>query len=264
MSFNEKAMETIDYNGGAGKSIEESGGWRSTRDRTREINRSSPGKECYLIRERDAPKYSSQHHQNRLERRGKGISVASGDDYSKDPSFIASEHVRTQPLMESASHPRARLGRLNGPRSAADTLIKRQKQGSTSSSYGECSTSVSDDPEVVLLSSSAEAANPKSTSSNVDNLQQIIEVDELSPQLRRNAHDEDARARQVEADELLARELQEQLYNEVPVFGVGEVHPPFIFLNISTFLHMSSRMMRQLMLCIFSCIFHLDGRLMST
>ncbi|KAK4406053.1 hypothetical protein Sango_0611800 [Sesamum angolense] len=41
-------------------------------------------------------------------------------------------------------------------------------------------------------------------------------------ELGRNSHDEDARFRQVEADEVLARELQEQFYNEVPILGVGQ------------------------------------------
>ncbi|KAI3459615.1 hypothetical protein Pfo_016278 [Paulownia fortunei] len=217
------SIGTSDYNRGAGKSIEESAGWRSTRNQTREMNISSPDKERYLIRETDAPIYSSHHHESRLERSEKGIIVADGDAYPRGSNLISSEHVCTQPLRDSVSHSRVRLGRLNGPRSAADTLIKRQKQGSTSSGCGECSTSVTDDQEVVILSSSAEAGNSKSTSSNMDNLQQIIEVDEFSPQMRHNAYDEDARARQVEADELLARELQEQLYSEVPVFGVGEV-----------------------------------------
>lgn len=179
-----------------------------------------------MNRERDT---TTQHHENRLERTGKGISCASGDDYAKEPSFISSANVR--PFREPL-YPRARLGRPNVPRSA-DLLIKRQKQGTNSSIRGECSTPVSDDPEVVFLSSSTEAGNSNSTSSNVGNIQQIIEVDELSPQLRRNARDEDAKTRQLEADELLARELQEQFYNEVPLSR--EVHDLFIFLRISTF-----------------------------
>ncbi|KAL8491189.1 hypothetical protein ACS0TY_023005 [Phlomoides rotata] len=126
---------------------------------------------------------------------------------------VIPEHVFFRPLRKPL-YPRARPGRPNVPRSA-DLLIERQKQGSNSSVRGECSTPVSDDPEVVFLSSSTEAGKSNSTSSNIGNLQQIIEVDELSPQPRRNAHDEDVKTRQLEAD--LARELQEQFYNEVPL-----------------------------------------------
>ncbi|KAK6145862.1 hypothetical protein DH2020_019731 [Rehmannia glutinosa] len=201
INFNEKAIGTSD-NRGAGKSVEESSGWRSTRNRTREMNIPPLDEELHVMREMDTLRYSSQHHENRLERSGKGVGVANGDD--KGPKLISSELGRTQPLKEPVSHHRTRLGRLNGSRSTSNALIKRQKQGTTSNSCGECSTSVPDDPEVV-------------------NLEQIIEVDEFSPQLRRDAHDEEARARQLEADERLARELQEQLYNEMPVFGVGEV-----------------------------------------
>lgn len=224
MGLNENAKETSDYIRRAGKSIEEAGVWRTTRNRTREMNMSSPDKERYLIRETDAPRFPSQPHEN-TERRGKGISVADGNDYRKDANMISSEHAAPQPLRGSVCQPRAFLGRLNGPRSAADTLIKRQKQGSTSRNHGECSRTVSDDQEVVFLSSSGEAANSNSTTSIMDCLQQVIEVEEFSPQLRRNDHDEDARARQLEADELMARELQQQLYSEMPVLGFQEVHP---------------------------------------
>lgn len=60
----------------------------------------------------------------------------------------------------------------------------------------------------------------------------VIEVDELSPAVRNTTSqsiddvhndDSDARARQVEADEMLARELQEQLYHEGPVVEGREV-----------------------------------------
>lgn len=236
MSFNEKAEESG------------SGGWRSTRNRTREfINISSPDQEHYLNTGKGPTRSPTQHHENRLERRGKGISFASGDDYSKDPSFISSENVR--PLKEPL-YPRAHLGRPNAPRSA-DLLIKRQKQGSNSTTRGECSTAV-DDPEVVFLSSS------NSNSSNVGS-KQIIEVDEFSPHLRRNAHDEDAKTRQLEADELLARELQEQFYNEVPLSR--EVLELFIFLRISIFFEIFVFICNETFdILIFSCI---DGRLMS-
>lgn len=229
MNPSEKAVEPVDYNGDAGKSIDESAGWRSTRNRTRGMNNmSSPDMDNNLTRERVTPRLSIQHHETRSDRRGKGISVANGDDCPNDPSFISSEHFRAQSVKDSVSHPRARLGRINGPRSAAGTLLKRQKQGSGFSSHGECSTSVSDDLEVVLLSSPAEAANLRSASRNA-NMPQIIEVDESSPQLPHDIRDDSARARQLEADELMARELQEQLYNEMPAFGFQEVCPIYIY-----------------------------------
>ncbi|KAL1561639.1 hypothetical protein AAHA92_04317 [Salvia divinorum] len=215
----EKAVESVDYNGNAGKSIEESAGWRSTRNRPRGMNNIlSNDKEKNLIRERVTPRLSIQQHETRSDRRGKGINLVNCDN---DSSFISSEHFHAQPVKESVSHTRARLGRLNGPRSAAGTLIKRQKQGSGFSSSGECSTSVSDNLDFVSLSSLAEAANLRSSSSNA-NMPPIIEVDESSPQPPHDTGDDNARARQLEADELMARQLQEQLYNEMPAFGFQE------------------------------------------
>lgn len=222
MSHSQKAVESVDYNGDAGKSVEELDGWRSTRNRTRvtgEINNTSLLNKDSLVRERVTPGLSSQQHENRLERRGKEISVSNSDDFCEDPSFISSENFRTQSLKESVSRPRAQSGRLNGLRPASDTLLKRQKQGSRLSSHGECSASVSDD----LVRSSS---NLRSGSSNT-NMPQIIEVDESSPQVRRDTHNEVARARQLEADELMARELQEQYYNEPPAFGIEEVFFPY-------------------------------------
>lgn len=120
----------------------------------------------------------------------------------------------------------------------ANARIKRQKQGSTSSTNGECSTSNFDDSELVCLGSSGEPSNSRSTRdlnrSGLGVLEPIIEIDELSPEIRDNSScnigcssndDSDVRARQLEVDEMLARELQEELYNEVPGVGVavGEV-----------------------------------------
>ncbi|XP_022761943.1 uncharacterized protein LOC111307894 isoform X4 [Durio zibethinus] len=72
-----------------------------------------------------------------------------------------------------------------------------------------------------------------SRSSRICTVQQldVLDLDESSEMRSTNANhmgcvnDEDskARARQVEADEMLARELQEQLYHEVPIFSNGEI-----------------------------------------
>ncbi|GER34788.1 RING/U-box superfamily protein [Striga asiatica] len=213
MKFCEKATGPSSFNIGTGKNFDKPGGWRSTHNRTSEMNILSPDEELRVVQEKAPLIYSSQHHVNNLERSKKGVSVTVGDNKGKD--FISLERSYPPHSKESFSHHQARPGQLNGSSSTTNTLIKRQKQGLASSSR-ECSTSVSDDPEVVLL--------PKSTYHNTNNLEQIPEVAELSPQLKHNACDDGvARARQVEADEALARELQEQLYSELPVFGAAEV-----------------------------------------
>lgn len=185
MSFKRKSIETGDSNRRAGKSSEGSGGWRPRNSWTAEMNTLSLfDTEQHVVGDTNGPRCSSQHHNN-------------------------------------ISHPRAQL-RLNGTQPAAKAHIKRQKQSSTSMSRGESSTSVIIDSDAALISSSPEAFNPPSAFNSAFNLQRIIEVDDSSPQLSSRSYEE-ARARQVEADELLARELQEQLYSEARGFGVGEI-----------------------------------------
>ncbi|XP_073119434.1 uncharacterized protein [Henckelia pumila] len=213
-NFSGKAKETSDYVRGSGEHIEESGEWRSTHNR--ELCSSSTGEEQFVKREIDVPRYASQHNEKRMTKREKGSGVATDDDDSKVPNLFSSDHVSSLPLRQAMPLPRARLGQLNRYPPSANTLIKRQKQGSTLSYSGESSTPVSDDSEVVILSSSIGPSNSGSTSRDVANLHQTIDVDDFKP----NTQDEVARAKQVEADELLARELQEQLYNDLPVLGV--------------------------------------------
>ncbi|KAJ6346940.1 hypothetical protein OIU76_003601 [Salix suchowensis] len=110
------------------------------------------------------------------------------------------------------------------------------KHGLTSRNQGECSTMVLDDPEVLFLGSSRESSSSRSSRvhnrQHDGNLEPIYEIDELltevrnnDPQLIGSRNDEDSHvtARQVEADEMLARELQERLYHEEPIFGGGEI-----------------------------------------
>lgn len=63
-------------------------------------------------------------------------------------------------------------------------------------------------------------------------LDAVIEIEEHSPKVgssnSRNDSDLAARAIQEEADEMLARELQEQLYHEIPETGSTEVSSLFL------------------------------------
>ncbi|KAL3812373.1 hypothetical protein ACJIZ3_013641 [Penstemon smallii] len=208
MSLNEEATGTNDYTKGVDQSIQESSGWISTHNQPRNSNLPSSGiNKQFIIREINAPRHADEHPENRTGRRENETSVATGDDCPTNPNYV--------PSRQSESNPRARSARLNGHRSAANALLKKQKQKSASSSF--------DDPEVVFLSSSPEPSSSRSISNNGKNLLQVIEVDESSPEMGHNAaFEEDAKARQLEADERLAHELQQQLYNEVPVFGAGE------------------------------------------
>ncbi|CAN0875589.1 E3 ubiquitin-protein ligase SDIR1 [Linum grandiflorum] len=92
--------------------------------------------------------------------------------------------------------------------------------------HGESSSSVHDDSDILFLGSSQ-------GSSRLHNRQHdsSLRRNELSLETRQHdtqevgfvdADELEARARQLEADEMLARELQEQLYHEMPVYGEEE------------------------------------------
>uniref|UniRef100_A0A5B7BXQ2 RING-type domain-containing protein n=1 Tax=Davidia involucrata TaxID=16924 RepID=A0A5B7BXQ2_DAVIN len=220
------------------------GGWRSTRNRTKKIELPSYDEGQHLSSRKDDLCFVDQHHENGVVRRdnGHGSSNWTDNEYPKDRDAVSCQHVSAPPAAQSASHIMSRLGQFDESRHAAKTLIKRQKQGSSSSNHGKFSKSGIDDSEIMFLGSSGEPSNSRSTRNlflgNRSTRNQhhglgisdpVIEIDEFSPGIRQtgshnvncSSNDSDARARQVEADEMLARELQEQLYNEMP--GVGEI-----------------------------------------
>lgn len=197
------------------------GGWRSTHNHEKKINHPSCGMDrSFLERDDDARCSVNEQHKNRMVNRDNGS---------------ASER-----------------------RHFGNALSKRQKKhGLRSRNQGESSTMVPDDLEILFLGSSGESSSSRSSrsrSSRIQNhqhqgiLDPIYEIDEFSPEMRdrdfrvgsMNNEDSDARARQVEADEILARELQEQLYHEVPMFGGGEVRSFLSGFYLSFFLLMSS------------------------
>lgn len=200
------------------------GGWRSTRIRSRKTDNPLSDAAGCLSGRNGVGSFVSQQHENRAER--SGINRRAQCDVAKD-----------QDAAPTASEIVSEVDQIAGSHYAANTLSRRQKKHKlTSRNRGECSTSVTDDSDIVILGSSGESSNSRSarfrTRQHWGSLNPVIEVDELSPEMRQNlSHDlermnnddSDTRARQLEADEMLARELQEQLYNEVPVVGVPEV-----------------------------------------
>ncbi|MCL7025440.1 hypothetical protein MKW94_019340, partial [Papaver nudicaule] len=169
------------------KRSEDKDGWRSTRSRAKTTSSEMPG---FLL-----PARSSQQ------------------------SFNASPE----------------LGQENERRGRLNKITKRQRKHSLfRGNLDECSTSDFDDSEITYIGSSGEPATPRSTRSRVPRHHStscpIVEVDE-SPEIQHTRPedssqmvdgDPDARLRQMEADEILARQLQEQLYDEMPGIGDGE------------------------------------------
>ncbi|KAK4356885.1 hypothetical protein RND71_022495 [Anisodus tanguticus] len=227
------------------RSFDESGGWRSTRNRSSNMNLSLSN--VRRTSERGSAHFVSHPSGSRVMRR---------DDASSCQDSASIRHVSGVSTGPKGSPPGPQCRQISGHRSAPNTVKKRLKQGPASSSHGECSTSVSDDADIILLTSpesrvyTRSAKNPSRVGSGGE---PVIDLDSPSSTTRRegscvvcsSSRDEDARA-QLEADERLARELQEQLYNEVPSFGVDEIDDVAMALVQENFLRASSGSENQL------------------
>ncbi|XP_049344345.1 uncharacterized protein LOC125808732 [Solanum verrucosum] len=205
------------------RSFDESGGWRSTRNRSSNMNLSLPN--LHRTSERDSAHFVSHPSGSRVMRR---------DDATSCQDSASIRHLSGVSAGPEGPPSGPQCRQINGHHTAPSTVKKRLKEGPASSSHGECSTSVSKDVDIICLTSPESRVNTRSTRnpSHVGTgVEPVIVVDSPSSTTRHegsrvacsSSRNEDARASQVDADERLARELQEQLYNEVPSFGVGEI-----------------------------------------
>ncbi|XP_042478529.1 uncharacterized protein LOC122059659 isoform X2 [Macadamia integrifolia] len=212
--------------GNAFRCFEGIGGWRSTRSRSK-----MPSALAYD--EVVCPSRSDQRHVNRTENRDHMGAV----NNSSTSDFVEiTDRYSLQQNPNSLSSVLSESDRVNGQQRGANKLMRRQKkQGSTRSNVGQCSTSTPDDSGIAHLLSSGDPLNARSTRRrNPDcrgNSGSVIVIDEFSPETRGGNsvdisqlvdNDSDTRARQLEADEILARQLQEQFYSELPG-AVGEL-----------------------------------------
>lgn len=233
----DEVSEITGANQDAFRSFKESGGWSSTRN-CYQISLSDHCDENHHISLRNDINACSEtnNNQHKLLRRGSGTNAQSHDHYPncKDlsshryPSARNSSQV-VRPLGQQLSH-------IDVHHPVITPLGKIQKQGSTSISNAGCSTSAFNDTDIILSDSFKDLNNNSREDTNQncsrrDNLEPTIDIDDLSPQTTNDGSkgvacsrsDEDDRARQVEADIALALRLQEQLFNEMPAFGVDEV-----------------------------------------
>ncbi|KAF7150362.1 hypothetical protein RHSIM_Rhsim02G0140000 [Rhododendron simsii] len=227
----EPAAKTIDF---ATRCFERFGGWRNTRNCTKKSYLPLLDEGQHLSRTKDDPSYVNQQNESKVVRRdsGKGINSRIDNEDWEFQNAVSFQNGCALTEAQAVSHPMAHSVHVTGYRGAASTLMKRQKQGcSTSSNHGQSSTLAAVDSEFVIPSSSMEPLNSRSTRNHsnsgphiLDPDHPVIEVDGFSPEVRhygsdyRDASsngDSDDRARQVEADEMLACELQ-QLYHESP------------------------------------------------
>ncbi|KAK3187806.1 hypothetical protein Dsin_027367 [Dipteronia sinensis] len=195
---------------------EELGGWRNT---------------CNLSKKADHPLSNATVSQLRRND-DVGFLGIKRHESSDNRSGKAYGH-KDQNVAQTASRLVSESDQINQPRLVGKTVTKRQKKHElTSRNRGQSSRMVSDDSEIQFLGSSGESCRPGSSTIQSHQNHRIVEIDELSPDMRHgnsqgvvciNDDDSAARARQVEADEMLALRLQEQLYHELPAFGGDEI-----------------------------------------
>ncbi|KAE8677690.1 RING/U-box superfamily protein, putative isoform 2 [Hibiscus syriacus] len=163
--------------------FEEKGGWRSTRNRSKNVD------------------HAAEHHEGKIR------------ILCDSPETHATE---TAPVI-------AKINQPSEP-SNANMLPKRQiKHVLSSRNNGESSRATPNDPDIVFLCSSLESSTSRSSRIHIAEHPDVMDLDNSS-RMRgihanhmdsMNDEDTEANARQIEADEMLARELQEQLYHEV-------------------------------------------------
>ncbi|KAJ4968415.1 hypothetical protein NE237_015116 [Protea cynaroides] len=220
-----------DGSGSAFRGFQGIGGWRSTRNHSK-MTSAPPFDEVVC------PSRSERRHISRIENRDH---VGTRNNFSltdfveiSDQSSL--KHIPNSVLAQSSSSGLSVSDRENGQHGGTNKLVKRQKkQGLVCSNIGECSTSTLDDSGIASVVPSGGPLKARSTRrrnpNHRGNSGPVMVIDELSPETRSGNfvdisqlvnNNSDARARQEEADEILARQLQEQFYSEFPV-AVGEL-----------------------------------------
>lgn len=179
---------------------------------------------------------------------GNGSETSNSCPMFQDPT--SGQYASLPPPRLRLSNP-PEVEKQKGNQAAKSVLSKRQRQGPSSSSRGESSSAGMGDSDIMFISSSGTSTSSLTQTRNRNSLailEPIIEIDEASPEVRGDGFSAaagsatvtDAMARQIEADEMLARELQEQLYNEVPNVGVGVVIFRLMFLLGSCYIFVYS------------------------
>lgn len=235
-----RERETGDSKGDAFRSFQEPGGWRSTRNRSKKISLPFPYENPSLPREQGEP-CLIDGLPSYMGERGE-IGSASGTSCSNpvDIDATSSRDASLSSGEQMTSHARSQVGQINRHQPSTNTLSKRQRQGLASSSRGECSRATMDNSGIIFLGSPENNRGKSKRTETVSqnsfgSLDPVIEIDETNSEGRgdgssivgSSSDDVSTMARQIEADEILARELQEQLYNEAPSIADSEVIPSF-------------------------------------
>ncbi|XVE81420.1 hypothetical protein DITRI_Ditri15bG0062000 [Diplodiscus trichospermus] len=200
--------------------FEEKGGWRGTHNCSNNVDHAA-GR--HFSRVNNVQCQASQQNGNRVVKR---------DNASVGNDRIVCDHPQNHDATETSPLNFSKFNQTSGPSLAKNMLRKRQmRHVLTSRNSGESSRVIPNDSDIVFLDSSRESSSSRSSRIHTGKDLEVLDLDKPSETRGENANnmdcvndeDSEVRARQVEADEMLARELQEQLYHEDPIFGDGEI-----------------------------------------
>ncbi|MBA0713790.1 hypothetical protein Golax_012803 [Gossypium laxum] len=227
ISLSGSAVNNGEASGTNGDSIrdecfEEKGGWRSAHNRSKNAEHAASHR---FSRFKNVGCHVSQQNENKVVKR---------NNASRGSNRIPSGCLENCDATETAPVTFSKFNQKSEPSHAENLLSKRQtKHVLSSGNSGESSRVIPNDTDIVFLGSSWGSSSLGSSRINTGHHLNVLDLDELSEMRGTNVdanhgdcvNDEEAeaRARQVEADEVLARELQEQLYHEVSIYGNNEI-----------------------------------------
>ncbi|XP_071736339.1 uncharacterized protein [Rutidosis leptorrhynchoides] len=198
----------------------ESDGWKTTHNTTRKADPTLVDHGQHISRGKGVSSSTIDQHMNR------GLQT---DNKNNGQSSNINNHFDDLDIdwLSSVSPPPDTMSRLShnlGQFKERAQLTKRQREGVVLSNKREHDVPGVSDVDMMSRSTREEPSTSRSTRNKnrraASTSCPVIAIDELSPQVgnddvstNRNSN-EGVRALQLEADEILARELQEQLYNE--------------------------------------------------
>ncbi|KAI3746862.1 hypothetical protein L6452_09304 [Arctium lappa] len=231
--FKEASDASKDLNVDTSTCFKESDGWITTHNTVRKVDHPLVDGDPRISRGKAASRSAiGQQKNGMVQKDHRNGSISSNiNNHFEDLEIDSTQHVPAPP--ETMSRRTHKLGQFKD----RAQFTKRQREGVALSNTSERAVPRPDDSEIATLRLSEEPSTSRSTMNKnrrgAGALDPVVALDESSPEVgnrRSNTHrssteDPSFRALQVEADEMLARELQEQLYNEelAPAFGIDEM-----------------------------------------
>ncbi|PWA35095.1 RING/U-box superfamily protein [Artemisia annua] len=213
----------------------ESEGWINTHNTTRKVDPSLVDDDQHISRGKAASSSAFDQQNNGVVQRDRRNGNISSTIYNHFDDLEIEPTQRVSAPPDTMSRRTHNLGQFK----ERAQLTKRQRDGVALSNSREYAMPRSDDSERPFPSLSGEPSTSRSTRNKnrrgAGTSDPVIAIDELYPEDGNRGSNTDSisnedssvRALQLEADEMLARELQEQLYNEelANIFGNDERGP---------------------------------------